>query len=90
MSLNIKNPEAHRLAQELARLRGISLTAAVTEAVREKLEREKAAQASGDGREGLAEWLIKISRETAPLMNDGKSSIELLDELYDDKTGLPR
>ena len=41
MSLNIKNPEAHRLAQELARLRGISLTAAVTEAVREKSWREK-------------------------------------------------
>jgi hypothetical protein len=30
MSLNIKSEEAHRLAQELARLTGESITAAVT------------------------------------------------------------
>jgi hypothetical protein len=38
----------------------------------------------------LAEWLLKISEETAPLMNDGRSSKELMDELYDDETGLPK
>jgi len=37
-SLNIKNPEAHRLAQALARETGESLTAAVTTALRERLE----------------------------------------------------
>ena len=41
MSLNIKSTEAHRLAQELAQLSGVSLTHAVTEALREKLDREK-------------------------------------------------
>jgi antitoxin VapB len=36
MSLNIKNPEAYRLAQELAELTGESMTTAVTEALRER------------------------------------------------------
>jgi hypothetical protein len=37
----------------------------------------------------MAEWLMKISRETGPMMNDGKTSKELMDELYDPETGLP-
>jgi len=38
MSLNIKDPQAHKLAQELARETGESMTAAVTQAIRERLE----------------------------------------------------
>ncbi|HEX5078287.1 MAG TPA: type II toxin-antitoxin system VapB family antitoxin, partial [Geminicoccaceae bacterium] len=41
MSLNIKSAEAHELAAELARLTGESMTKAVTEALRERLERER-------------------------------------------------
>ena len=37
MALNIKNPEAHRLAQALAAATGGTLTDAVTEALRERL-----------------------------------------------------
>ncbi len=37
MALNIKNPEAHRLARELAQETGESLTEAVTVALRERL-----------------------------------------------------
>jgi antitoxin VapB len=37
MSLNIKNPEAHRLARELAEVTGGTLTEAVTEALRDRL-----------------------------------------------------
>ncbi len=37
MSLNIKNPEAHRLARELAAATGESLTEAVTVSLRERL-----------------------------------------------------
>ena len=37
MALNIKNPEAHRLAQELAERTGASLTDVVTEALRQRL-----------------------------------------------------
>ncbi len=38
MALNIKNPVAERLAQELARETGESLTETVTVALRERLE----------------------------------------------------
>jgi antitoxin VapB len=44
MSMNIKNKEAHQLTEELAKLTGESLTAAVTEAVRERLDRLRQAQ----------------------------------------------
>ena len=37
MSLNIKNREAHRLAEELAKLTGESMTVAVTIVIRERL-----------------------------------------------------
>jgi hypothetical protein len=90
MSLNIKNPETTKLIRELADLKGVNLTAAVTLAVRGELAREKAAQEEHKDEEDFAAWLMKISRETAPLMNDGKTSKELLDELYDEKTGLPK
>jgi hypothetical protein len=33
---------------------------------------------------------MNIARETAPLMEDGRTSKELMDELYDEETGLPK
>jgi antitoxin VapB len=90
MSLNIKNEETHRIVRELAALRGISLVAAVTQAAQETLERDKTERESGSGKKGLAAWLMEISRETGPLMNDGRTSKELMDELYDEETGLPK
>ena len=39
MSLNIKNKETHKLADQLAKLTGESMTDAVTKAVRERLEK---------------------------------------------------
>lgn len=39
MSLNIKDPEAHRLAKRIAGETGQSLTETVVQALREKLER---------------------------------------------------
>lgn len=39
MTLNIKDPEAHELAQKIAKSTGESLTRAVTQALRERLER---------------------------------------------------
>ena len=41
MGMNIKNPETHRLAQELAELTGESMATAVAEAVRERLARQR-------------------------------------------------
>jgi antitoxin VapB len=42
MALNIKNPEAEALARELARRGKQGITQAVIEALREKLDRERA------------------------------------------------
>jgi antitoxin VapB len=42
MALSIKTDEADRLARELARLHGETLTEAVTKALRERLERDRA------------------------------------------------
>jgi len=39
LSLNVKDPEAHRLAQEIAQRTGETLTRAVTESLRERYER---------------------------------------------------
>jgi antitoxin VapB len=47
-SLNIKDEEAHRLAAELARRTGESLTTAVKQALRERLAREQARGAAGE------------------------------------------
>jgi len=39
LSLNVKDPEAHRLAQAIAQRTGETLTRAVTESLRERYER---------------------------------------------------
>jgi len=39
VSLNVKDPEAHRLAQAIAKETGETLTRAVTESLRERYER---------------------------------------------------
>jgi antitoxin VapB len=39
VSLNVKDPEAHKLAQAIARETGETLTRAVTEALRERYDR---------------------------------------------------
>ncbi len=59
MSLNIKNAETYRLVRELADLTGESMTGAVTEAVRERLERLAAA----DRRAGMAERILAIAKD---------------------------
>ena len=85
MGLNIKNPRSEELIRELAALRGVSLVTAVTEAAREALEREKSARL-----ESRMDWLDRVTKETAAIMNDGRTSKELMDELYDDETELPK
>jgi antitoxin VapB len=82
MSLNIKNPEAHRLAQELSELTGESMATAVTEAVRERLTRLQ--------RKGMAERLMAIAGDCAPRLATGPGKMMEIDDLYDEKTGLPK
>jgi antitoxin VapB len=81
MSLNIKNREAHKLAQELAELTGESMAAAVTEALRERLARAR--------RKGLADRLMEIGRDCATRMSEETRRIQHGDFLYD-KSGLPK
>ena len=84
MGLNIKSEEAHRLARELASLTGESLTAAVTVAVRERLNRVR-----GDHDTGLAERLLAIGRDAAKRLKEPYRSADHADLLYDEN-GLPR
>jgi hypothetical protein len=86
MGINIKNVKVETRIRELATLRGVNLVTAVTEAVENAIEREKQSQRR---KKLMADWLMEISRETGPRMNDGKTSKELMDELYDPETGLP-
>jgi antitoxin VapB len=90
MSLNIKDEETHELVKQLAHLKGTSLTGAVKLAVRSALEREKADHEKNYAKTGLTSWISEMSRETAQIMNDGRTSKELMDELYDAATGLPK
>jgi len=84
MSLNIKNEETHRLARELAALTGESVTTAVTEAVRERLNRLQ-----NDHPDALAERLLQIGKDCAAHLKGPFRSIDHGDLLYDER-GLPR
>ena len=86
MALSIKNEETDRKIRELADLRNVSLVAAVKQAVEEAIAREEQSQRR---KKLMSDWLMEISRETGPMMSDGKTSKELMDELYDPETGLP-
>ncbi len=83
--MNIKNPETERLARELARRNGETVTAAVTVALKERLERQQ----REEKKEGRLEWLLRLSEQTAPLLNDLPPSDKIGDLLFDKETGLP-
>jgi antitoxin VapB len=83
MSLNIKNPQTHQLAAELAERTGESLTSAVTTAVRERLERVRREQGAG-----LSDRLLKIGQDCAKRLKEPYRSAEHGDLLYDER-GLP-
>jgi antitoxin VapB len=82
-TLNIKDPEVYRLAAELARRRGTSMTGAVREALNEAIER------SAKSREGMAERLLEIGRQTRAEMDALGITPLTDDDLYDER-GLPK
>jgi antitoxin VapB len=84
MHLNIKNDEAHRLAAELAKLTGESLTKAVTTALSERLERERRRLA----RPEIANRLLAIGRRYAELPDGDAADADAA--LGYDENGLPR
>jgi antitoxin VapB len=84
MAINIKNEETHKLAQKLAKLTGESMTAAITEALRERLERLRAEE--GDD---LAQRLVRIGQDCSAHLKEPFRSVDHGELLYDEK-GLPR
>jgi antitoxin VapB len=86
MALNIKNEETHRLARELARRNDETVTMAVTIALKERLERQQ----ETPKRKSRMEALMRFSEYCAPFFKDGPSGNELINELYDEETGLPK
>jgi antitoxin VapB len=85
MGLNIKNAETYRLIRALADATGETMTGAVTQAVRERLER-----VTGDERKaGMADRLHAIAADMRARLPDDFFDIEHGDLLYDED-GLPR
>ena len=84
MSMNIKNKETYRLAKQLSKLTGESLTTAIIEAVRERLDRVRSERGVD-----LAERLLLIGRDCAAHLKEPFRTIKHEDMFYDDR-GLPK
>jgi antitoxin VapB len=83
MALNIRNPEAERLAAELARQTGETKTAAVTKALRDRLMRVRRERT----RRSLVDELGEIADHCASLpVLDSRTPDEILGY---DEIGLP-
>ncbi len=83
MALNIKHPEADRLARELAARTGETITQTVLNALRERLKREGAKSPLS-----LKDEIMEISRRCAALSDlDRRSADEIIGY---DENGLPR
>lgn len=84
MALNIRNPEAERLAAELARRTGETKTEAITKALRDRLARVRAERSD----RSLADELEEIARHAAGLpVLDARPADDILGY---DSYGLPR
>jgi len=83
MTLNIKDPEAHKLARKLAEQTGETMTRAVTEALRERLARVSLAVKA----EGGVDDLLAIGRRCAATLKGKPVDHGAL--LYDER-GLPK
>ncbi len=82
MTLNVKDPEAHRLAQAIARATGETMTRAVTQALRERYERLQSRR-----RKASVEDLLAIARRASGLVK--RPYLDHGEFLYDEH-GLPK
>lgn len=86
MALNLKDPEAHRLARELAEATGKSMTEAVTEAIRLRLAQLREATAED---EAWLQDLQALAADIAAELPEPYRSADIDTLLYDER-GLPR
>jgi antitoxin VapB len=84
MAMNIKNAETERLVRELVAITNESMTVAIMEAVRERLER-----LNKEPENELAERLMAIGKDCAARLKEPFRSADHGDLLYDER-GLPR
>jgi antitoxin VapB len=84
MALNIKNEQTQKLARELAKLTGETVTGAITESVRERLDRVRERRGVG-----LADRLLRIGKDCAAHLKEPYRSVDHGELLYNEK-GLPR
>ena len=82
MSLNVKDPEAHKLAEAIARATGETMTRAVTEALRERYERLQRRR----GKASIEELRAIAERAAAHIKRPYLDHAELLYDEY----GLPK
>lgn len=85
MTLNIKNPEAHRLAAEIAKQTGETLTDVVTQALREKLARLKPRKPD----QKLIDDILRIGADCAKRLSPETRNLDHGEYLYDEM-GLPK
>jgi antitoxin VapB len=80
--LSIKDPEADRLAREVAKVTGETLTSAIVQSLRERLQRVRRPRGPK-----LSDELLAIGRRCAALpVKDKRSPEEILGY---DRSGLP-
>lgn len=85
MALSLKNAETERLARDLAASTGETVTAAVTIALRERLDR---VGSRGSRQTALRQRIATIAADTAARWPTDLRETDHGDELYDDR-GLP-
>jgi len=86
MSLNIKNERVHQLVRDAAQRTGLSQTSVIEEALKHYLrdldEQQSATRRRVD--EILAVFDARLTDQ------DRAEMTKMMDDLYDDETGLPR
>jgi antitoxin VapB len=75
VSLNIKNPECYRAASRLAKMNGVTITAAVLDAVRAELGRQERRNSGGNEVTRMREFTRRVA--AMPLL-DPRSDDEIL------------
>jgi antitoxin VapB len=89
MSLNIKNPRVHELAREAARVTGKTQTAAIEEALERLLTAYDVDPVAARSRAKI-DVVTGLVVEYRADPGDDRRTLRVVEDLYDDSTGLPQ